>query len=248
MDKIIRIKIDHTKMPNEYLHPREAFWSYFQKIHREALREAEIRRESDRSIESYEKAIEENLGRKETKSLIVFFSRGINAVEFRRDLNSRNSSYIQDAGNLYRDQPPYIDAVNKTIQASQIIFKVKNFNYSSLGIDVIVEPFDKLFDLFDDNFDLMRLFFESYIPSAFSQTIADNPYADKYNDIPLSFRYEFPANVRQTASQLQYFQVPNTHHPSASNKIDRTKWLTGLITQPHAFSFHFSSRSFVLHP
>ncbi|MDB5227782.1 MAG: hypothetical protein JWN78_1975 [Bacteroidota bacterium] len=231
MDNIIRIKIEHTQRKESSGSAKETFWASFQESYRKSQRENNDNSDSFRSIESYETSIERNFGRELSDSLIRFCSRGIDNVdrryyeEFYRK-QYRNKGYPDDFRNtLYKNDPSYREAINKSILASQIIIKTTDIGYGSLSLGIIIEPIDKLLDIFDNNFDLMRIFFESYVPTAFIESIYDNPYPDKYSDIPLSFYYDFPQNIKRQQIQEQQPTVKQ----SFKDKLDKTKFLTGLF-------------------
>ncbi|WP_343659813.1 hypothetical protein [Chryseobacterium sp.] len=205
----ISVKIEHIQTIEKYEHdPRKNFWVVFQDIR------LNRNDNNDRSIESYEYLIMNQLGEKLSRLLINYCSRGIIRNMKDESILSKETAY-------------------KIAIASQIIFKVTNLKYGSLGFEIITEPIDKFLDIFDSNFDLMRMFFENYVPEAFIETVKENYSPSKYDDLPLSFTYDF-SEVLKNYPRTTRITVDNNDRP---DKIDRTKWLIGLFTSPMLFPF-----------
>ena len=245
MDNIIKITVKHNQRQALLSNDRESFWMPFIDTYYEYVKQFKENYEpTPPSIESIELAIKKNFGDKISNSLIEFCSKGLAIVDRRnyRELERRGlreKEYASDyETTLYKNEPLFRKAVRKSLLASQIVTKVIDISYGSLSIGVLFEPIDKFLDIFDNNFDLMRIFFEAYIPSAFLQTISGHTYPGKYNEMPLSFDYDLPENlkIQQALSQFPLSKV-YTNDNNNSNKIDRTKWLTGLVTSPMLFPF-----------
>jgi len=247
MNNIIRVKIEHVRHQENYSTPKETFWTPFQNAFRKSREENEDKERSYRSIESFESSLEKNFGNELSRSLIRYFRKGLDNIDrnyydefYRRQYHKGN--YPEDFRNtLYQNDATYRDALNKSILASQILIKTIDISYGTLKLGIIIEPIDKFLDIFDNNFDLIRLFFESYVPPAFIQsieTIGHTSYWGLYNDLQLTYNYEFPENLKRNQQQNQLFlNKPTTIDESQSNKIDRTKWMTGLVTSPMLLPF-----------
>jgi len=220
MRNTLRIKIEHVN-PYSLDDPRQAFWEPFIDKNRQTAKEFSRRLVLSRNIDSFEYGVKYQLGARLSTLLVDHFGRGAGMPV---------GEHIRgNSPNNYDYNPAIIEALLKATSASQIVINTTDIRYGSLTIAAVIEPFEKLFDLFDKNFDLMRLFFESYIPIAFLDAIYDPPIHESYGAIPLTYKYEWAEE-----------RIPNKEAPTVKSRREssiKLQWLAGLISSPMLFPF-----------
>lgn len=135
-------------------------------------------------------------------------------------------SKLQELKNDYlKDNKEYQKLLSKSLIASQIDFGVRNISYSSLGFDLSIEPVEKVIEIFDNNYELFRIFLDQYIPECFLSSISVNndslpmdvsiDYPDSYKD---SFNKKTGNQQRKTAESLE------NNSQQSSGKWEKAKW------------------------
>ena len=125
--------------------------------------------------------------------------------------------------NYFKDNKEYQELLTKNILATQIEFGIENIRYSSLGFDLSVEPFDKAAQLFDNNYELFRIFLDQYIPESFLSSLSI------YNDsIPISASVDYSPDFRQEfetpTNYNEQMAIQNGHENKSHSKWDKAKW------------------------
>ena len=138
-------------------------------------------------------------------------------------------SNLQELKNEYfKNNIEYQRLLNKNLLATQIDFSIQNISYSSLGFDLSLEPIDKLVQLFDNNFELFRIFLDTYIAEDFLASLSyysdDNFPLSVFLDYPQSFKEEFNTKVFNTKSPDAY----NSTNEQIKTKRDKAKWAWSL--------------------
>lgn len=131
---------------------------------------------------------------------------------------------IQEAKNNYfQNNPKYQEALNKSLLATQIEFAIDNIQYSSLGFDLIFEPFEKAADLFDNNYELFRIFLDQYIPTCFVSSIALSAVRipiETSISVSSEFIDEFQNRQMEPNQNPEIIENP----PKSPSKLDKAKW------------------------
>lgn len=217
MDNIIKVRIEHVNKSRNLETPRETFWIPFI----DSFKKTNFKP----SIDQLENSLCKNFGKNISEKLINYCSRSIN-FNYRENIHNVNNKIFDQA-------------ILKAIYSGQIIIKVEKLDYNSLDIDLLIEPIEKLFDIFDDNFDLMRLFFDSYVPVAFFESLKSfdgSSYGIYYSDVNLSYDFNFPKREKNEQNFTHSSDNLITNERQ-NNSIDKTKWLVGLFTSPLLLPF-----------
>ncbi|MCT8338568.1 hypothetical protein MG296_00750 [Flavobacteriaceae bacterium TK19130] len=131
---------------------------------------------------------------------------------------------LQELKNSYiKDNIEYQELLTKNILATQIEFGIGNIRYASLGFDLIVEPFEKAAQIFDNNYELFRIFLDQYIPESFRSSLSI------YNDnFPISISIDYPADFRNEFESRNIDNVQmaasNGNRNKMNSKLDKAKW------------------------
>jgi len=129
--------------------------------------------------------------------------------------------------NYFKNNKEYQRLLNKNILATQIDFGIENISYSSLGFDLSIEPFEKAIQVFDNNFELFRVFLDQYIPDSFLSSLSidnDNLPISVRIDYPNSFVNEFEKPLRKK----RFFHSNENNDPETTSKWDKAKWIWSL--------------------
>jgi hypothetical protein len=131
---------------------------------------------------------------------------------FVRQKNRRsNDSNVSDSeleGVLLTNFGSILKFTSRSMALSGIYFKAKNISYGSLQFSVDVAGFEKLIDLFDQNFDLFLMMLSSFVPNAFEEAFRED-YTLKNS---LSFDISFPNNFEDE------FERPQKKQDNSSSK------------------------------
>ena len=129
--------------------------------------------------------------------------------------------------NYFKDNTEYQKLLNKNILATQIDFGVNNISYSSLGFDLNIEPFEKAIELFDNNFELFRIFLDQYIPETFLSSLSINN-----DNLPITTSIDFPQTFKDEFERpLSNEKTPDFNQKDKqkiTNKWDKAKWIWSL--------------------
>lgn len=125
--------------------------------------------------------------------------------------------------NYFKDNKEYQELLTKNILATQIEFGIGNIQYASLGFDLIVEPFEKAAQIFDNNYELFRIFLDQYIPESFLSSLSI------YNDnLPISVSIDYPAEFRNEFERRnidnEQMATSNGNRNKMNSKLDKAKW------------------------
>lgn len=107
-----------------------------------------------------------------------------------------------------------------------IVISVTDIKYGSLDIGLIFEPFEKLKNLFENNFDYFEVFLKSYSLLAFRDTLANsyglNPLLDDaINNLDVDITYN-----RNLIANFQNISAQYSNQSSTSNRLQfRANWL-----------------------
>lgn len=134
MENIIWITVKHSQQQDTLFNSkREAFWKPFQNTYIEYLKGFNQNRDLEitpPSIDALELKIKNEFGRNISNSLMNYCSKGLSIFERRyyREYNRRSYSEYVNLNDyeaiLYKNEPHYREAVNKSLLSSQVIFKV----------------------------------------------------------------------------------------------------------------------------
>jgi len=130
-------------------------------------------------------------------------------------------SKLQELKNDYlKDNKEYQRLLEKSLIASQIEFGVKNISYSSLGFDLSIEPFDKVVEVFDNNYELFRIFLDQYIPESFLSSISSYN-----NDLPIDVNINNSETLIKAFNKKTNDQDKNRiEQPVDNNRQQAGKW------------------------
>jgi hypothetical protein len=151
--------------------------------------------------------------RKSEKNERVYFDDFVNGLAKLQELKN----------NYLKDNKEYQELLTKNIIATQIEFGIGNIQYASLGFDLIVEPFEKAAQIFDNNYELFRIFLDQYIPESFLSSLS------VYNDnLPISVSIDYPAEFRNEFERLNIdntqMATSNGNRNKMNTKLDKAKW------------------------
>ena len=135
-------------------------------------------------------------------------------------------SKLQELKNDYlKDNKEYQNLLSKYLIASQIDIGVRNISYSSLGFDLSIEPIEKVIEIFDNNYELLRIFLDQYIPESFLSSISVN------NDsIPIEVSIDYPESYKDIFNKKTGNQKNKTaesienNNQQTSGKWEKAKW------------------------
>ncbi len=102
---------------------------------------------------------------------------------------------------------------------SLIFFELKDIKYGSLDFSVEIAGFNHLVKLFDGNFNLLEMFLNAYVPSAFSRSI-------EYWDLaPAEYQVAIPELMREAFHKVQ--SLPSGHAITDSFPLadQRVRWI-----------------------
>jgi hypothetical protein len=173
-------------------HGRSAFWAQVRKCKRYS-------NPPELSDDQFEQLIEQKFGISLKKGLVKYFS---------LQRHTRDNVYYSILGS---EETPYL--------LSAVFFRGKIAGYGSLDFSVEIAGIDRLIKLFDNNFDLFRMFLDAYIPIAFQDTIDDwNP--------KLSFEITALEQIREMFTLIapQQQNAIITENKREQNRDDRVKW------------------------
>lgn len=243
----VKIRIVPANSSSNDLSTRSAFWEY---ISSQTKRESDSPERLEHTFKKgFTRDLKEALSKKFQDKLRDF--KRYNDVDFRslfwdeyfhrfsKRIESDEKVYFDDfvnnivkiqelQNNYFKDNSEYQDLLTKNILAAKVDFGIENIAYSSLGFDLNVEPFDKVAQLFDNNYELFRIFLDQYIPESFLSSLSI------YDDsIPISVSIEYPQNFRSefenraNINETTTLNNPNKNQPQS--KWDKAKW-TWILT------------------
>ncbi len=235
---VIRVKFDHSINPVKDNSYYGDFWrglsNYLKREYSDQQYEQVFRREFPRNLK-------QRLIRKYDEELRSFEREffGLQALDgpyfdklfFRNKESERIEYVLQEWNNLIntkvglaRENEAYNKLLQKRLLASQIEFGVQNISYSSLQFDLPIEPFNQLTELFDNNFDLLRIFLDQFMPAAFFETFGTY----SYDEIPLSTDVHYPQGFREAfaASSVPVPVTPEApkEKPKLTDRLLKAKW------------------------
>lgn len=243
-EHLLKIRIIPLQTDNEKLNSKYSFWKY---ISNRTDKESNV-------PENLEYTFKRNFAKKLKSDLKQKFRNELNDFEknYNIDLKSpyfdeffhfyfRKSeklerghfddlvngiSKLQELKNDYlKDNKEYQRLLEKSLIVSQIEFGVKNISYSSLGFDLSIEPFDKVVEVFDNNYELFRIFLDQYIPESFLSSISSYN-----NNLPID------VNINNSETLINAFNKktnnqdknrivqPADNNHQQSEKWEKAKW------------------------
>lgn len=137
-------------------------------------------------------------------------------------------SKLQELKNEYfKDNVEYQKLSNKVLLSNQIDFGIENISYSSLGLDLSIEPIEKVIQLFDNNFDLFRIFLDQYIPESFLSSISAS---DDKLPVTTSIEYSesFKSEFEKTTNIEKTIDNISQNKSVTSSKWEKAKWAWSL--------------------
>ncbi len=137
-------------------------------------------------------------------------------------------SKLQELKNEYfKDNIEYQKLSNKVLLANQVEFGIQNITYSSLGLELSIEPFEKAIKLFDNNFELFRIFLDQYIPEAFLSSISGYD-----GNLPVTAEIEFSKEFKNEFEKEIISRNATTslkqNESNSSGKWEKAKWAWSL--------------------
>lgn len=190
-EHLLKIRIVPTQTDNEKLNSKYSFWKYiinrtdkentnpenleytFKKNFTKELKN-DLKQKFRNELDEFEKNY--NIDFKSPyfdKFFHFYFQRFDKQEKVHFDDFINGISKLQELKNDYlKNNKEYQRLLKKSLIASQIDFGIKNISYSSLGFDLSIEPFDKVVEVFDNNYELFRIFLDQYIPESFLSSIS----------------------------------------------------------------------------
>ena len=190
-EHLLKIRIVPIQTDNEKLNSKYSFWKYisnrtdkennvpenleyiFKKNFAKELKN-DLKQKFRNELNEFERNYNIDFNSPYLDELLYFYFRKLEKYErihFDDFINS--ISKLQELKNDYlKNNKEYQKLLEKYLIASQIDFGIKNISYSSLGFDLSIEPFDKVVRVFDNNYELFRIFLDQYIPESFFSSIS----------------------------------------------------------------------------
>ncbi len=246
-EHFIKIRIAPIEKTKESLNSKESFWRF---ISERTNKESNVSENLEYVFKrNFSKELKNNLKQKFRNELRDFerdyridfkspyfdeifhhyFRRFEEQEKIHLDDFINSISKLQELKNDYfKDNKEYQKLLTKSLIASQIDFGVKNISYSSIGFDLSIEPFDKVLEVFDNNFELFRIFLDQYIPKSFISSIS------VYNDsLPLNVNIEYSNSFKDSfnkkpneSKNVETESRNNNQNPTG--KWDKAKWVWSL--------------------
>ena len=195
----ISVPID-TDQPNNNLDIKQSFWKYVLS-----------KSKNDMNYLDLENTFKKNFSNTVKDKLIRKFQSKLHLI------NNEITELKTLNNNNFQENKEYQDLQTKIILATQIEFGIENITYSSLEFDLIVEPIEKVAKLFDDNYELFRIFFEQFIiPDSFVSTLSI------YDDL-----LPIPVKIYPQDDFQREFERPKSNAQSNANhsKFQKAKWV-----------------------
>lgn len=240
----IKIRIVPTEFSEKELNTRNSFWRFIsERIEKESNNPERLEYNFKKK---FVKELKRNLKNKFQQDLRDF-ERNYN-IDFRspffdeyfyrftKRIEQNERFYFDDfvngvvklqelKNNYFQENKEYQDLLTKNILANQIEFGIKNLRYASIGFDLTVEPIDKAAQLFDNNYELFRIFLDQYIPESFLSSLNSSIYDDS---LPISVSFDYPSefieNFEKRTDNNKPMPTQNRNQNQSKSKWDKAKW------------------------
>lgn len=230
-----KIHVRILPMVND-INSKSTFWVYLCKLINKEVADPEILEKMFKS--NFSKSLKDNLKKKLNFELnqieeiynIEFYLKRYPERYVKNDEGGKSTDFLSDIVKLqelknsyFKENEEYQKLLKKRILASQIDFGIENIYYSSLGFDLIIEPFDKAAELFDNNYELLRTFFDQYVPESFLSSLA---MPSNLSIIPISINYpnEFKIDFENINKVKGYSNMDYSNSNFNQNKWDKARW------------------------
>lgn len=208
------VKIDIRVTPIDYLNEKSdkySFWSFVRQVKKHS-------NNSEYGINEIENIFRENFG--------IHLKRNLGKFFFSDDLRYMfRGNHIEEE--FSNPRLNYVE--NKLELLSQIFFQVRIQGYSSLNFSLEMSSLSKVVELFNNNFDLFRMFLDAYIPRSFESSVEKFETTGKLDfeikNIPTELITAFNQDVSKNESNTN---VPIVQQKGSSNN-DKSQWIWAIV-------------------
>lgn len=211
------VKIDIRVTPSNSRNEKSDRYSFWNTVMDKSLNSS-----YEYSIDEIENRFRDNFGISLKRNLERFF--------FSEDLR-----YMLGDRHIERISQTQIDYVEKKIELlSQVFFQVRIQGYTSLNFSLEMTSISKIAELFNNNFDLFRMFLDAYIPRSFENSVNNFDTEGKFDfeikNIPTelinAFNQSAPLNNTPTAALIP---SNSAIQPKNSNNSDKSQWIWAIV-------------------
>lgn len=210
------VRIDIRAVPINFRNEKSDKYSFWASV-RDGSRNSNI----DFNIDEIENRFRDNFGRVLKRNLEKFF--------FSEDLR-----YMLGGKHFEKVSYPSLDYVENNIKLlSQIFFQVRIQGYSSLNFSLEMTSLSKIAELFDNNFDLFKMFLDAYIPRSFEQAVENFDTEGKFDfeikniptEIITAFNQSSSKNIVPTIAPIS----PTSTIQQKNSNNDKSQWIWAIV-------------------